>query len=344
MEKYRNTGRTFGKIIIFIAALLVAASCQTPEKIKTASIAGQQSKQIMLIGHRGAAGLAPENTLAGFRRACEIGVDGFELDVLMSSDRHIVVHHDYGLKPEIARIADDQWIGNFSRLIINELPLEELKKYDVGRLKPYTRYARRYPESQPVDGERIPTLAEVITLLRDSCAPATQLWIEIKTSPEKPDLTPPPEAVAKAVVDTVRREGIIDRTRILSFDWRALAHVQKIAPEIPTVYLSLVGRGLNNIKPGQPGASPWTAGIDIDDYNGSIPHAVNAAGGRFWAPYYKHLTRDDLKTAHQLGQQVFVWTVDSKSEMQRLMKLGVDGIITNRPDIFKLIDNTSKSE
>jgi glycerophosphoryl diester phosphodiesterase len=336
--------RAFVKLFASLVALFLILSCSAHQTHATDRTKPSLPDKVHLIGHRGAAGLAPENTLAGFRRACEIGVDGFELDVLMSSDRQIVVHHDYGLKPAIARISDDQWIGDFSRLIIYELPLAELKKYDVGRLKPYTRYANRYPESQPVDGERIPTLAEVITLLKDSCAPATQLWIEIKTSPEKPDLTPPPGAVAEAVVDAVRREGIIDRTRILSFDWRALAHVQEIAPEIPTVYLSLVGRSLNNIKPGQPGASAWTAGIDIDDYNGSIPHAVNAAGGRYWAPYFKHLTRDDLKTAHQLGQQVFVWTVDSKSEMQRLIELGVDGIITNRPDIFKLIDNTSKSE
>jgi glycerophosphoryl diester phosphodiesterase len=332
------------KRIILIVFLIAVSACQHNGKYTSKDEPRPKTQKIHLIGHRGAAGLAPENTLAGFRRACEIGVDGIELDVLLTSDSHIVVHHDYGLKPEIARTPDDQWIEDFSRLIINELPMAALKKYDVGRLKPYTRYARRYPESQPVDGERIPTLVEVITLLQDSCAPATQLWIEIKTSPEKPDLTPPPAAVAKAVVAAVRREGIIDRTRILSFDWRTLAHVQKIAPEIPTVYLSLVGRSLNNIKPGQPGASAWTAGIDIDDYNGSIPHAVNAAGGRYWAQYFKHLTRDDLKTAHQLGQQVFVWTVDSKSEMQRLMEIGVDGIITNRPDIFKLIDNTSKSE
>ena len=176
------------------------------------------------------------------------------------------------------------------------------------------------------------------------CQPATQLWIEIKTSPEKPDSTPLPEVVAEAVVESVQTHKILKRVFILSFDWRALVHVQKIAPEVPTVYLSLVGRSLNNIKPGQPGTSPWTAGIDIDDYNGSIPHAVKAAGGRYWAQYYKHLTRDDLKTAHELGIRVFVWTVDSKSEMLRLAEMGVDGIITNRPDIFKSIRSASKSE
>ena len=329
------------KLFACLVALLFLLSCSAHKTHATGPSARSLPDEVYLIGHRGAAGLAPENTLAGFRRACEVGVDGFELDVLMTSDRHIVVHHDYALKPEIARTADGRWIGNFSQLVLKDLSLAELQKYDVGRLQPATRYARRYPESQPADGERIPTLSQVIELLKLSCPPATQLWIEIKTTPEKPDLTPPPEVVADAVVRCVRDHKITEQAYILSFDWRALAHVQKIAPEIPTVYLSLVGRSLNNIKPGQPGASAWTAGIDIDDYNGSIPHAVKASGGRYWAQYYKHLTRDDLKAAQDMGIRVFVWTVDSKSEMKRLIDLGVDGIITNRPDSFKSIQNAS---
>jgi glycerophosphoryl diester phosphodiesterase len=333
-------------LILFagLVALFLLLSCSAHETHAIDPAKPSLPDDVDLIGHRGAAGLAPENTLAGFRRACEVGVDGLELDVLLTSDRQIVVHHDYGLKPEIARTPDGQWVGDFSRLIVKDLSLAELKKYDVGRLKPYTRYAGRYPESQPADGERIPTLEEVITLLKTSCAPATQLWIEIKTSPEHPDLTPPPEVVAEAVLQSVRTHKISKQVLILSFDWRALVHVQKIAPQIPTVYLSLVGRSLNNIKPGQPGTSPWTAGIDIDDYNGSIPRAVNASGGRYWAQYYKHLTRDDLKTARELGIRVLVWTVDSKSEMLRLIEMGVDGIITNRPDIFDSIRSVSKSE
>jgi glycerophosphoryl diester phosphodiesterase len=327
-----------------LVALFFLLSCSAHETHAIDPAKPPLPDDVYLIGHRGAAGLAPENTLAGFRRACEVGVDGLELDVLLTSDRQIVVHHDYGLKPEIARMPDGQWVGDFSRLIVKDLSLAELKKYDVGRLDPDTRYARRYPENQSVDGERIPTLEEVITLLKTSCAPATQLWIEIKTSPENPDLTPPPKVVAEAVVESVRTHKISKQVLILSFDWRPLVYVQKIAPEIPTVYLSLVGRSLNNIKPGQSGTSPWTAGIDIDDYNGSIPHAVNASGGRYWAQYYKHITGDDLKTARQMGIRVFAWTVDSKSEMLRLIEMGVDGIITNRPDIFKSIRSASKSE
>ena len=110
-------------------------------------------------------------------------------------------------------------------------------------------------------------------------------------------------------------QNFTGRVRILSFDWRALVHIQKLEPEIPTVYLSLEGRSLNNIKAGRPGASPWMAGLDIDDFSGSIPQAVQAAGGRNWAPYYKHLTYGLLNEAHALGIQVFVWTPDKRSDM-----------------------------
>jgi glycerophosphoryl diester phosphodiesterase len=336
--------RTLVAILLANAIILLTTSCSVSENHPTKTAASSPPKKVYLIGHRGAAGLAPENTLAAFRRACEIGVDAMELDVLLTAEGEIVVHHDFSLKPEIARNSDGKWIEKHSAAVVNHLTLAELKTYDVGRLKPNTRYARRYPELQPVDGERIPTLGEVIALLKNSCLPSTQLWIEIKTSPEKPDLTPSPETVAEAVLNVVRREKLTDRIRILSFDWRALVHVQKIAPEIPTVYVSLTGVRLNNIKPGQPGVSPWMAGIDIDDYSGSIPRAVKAAGGRYWAQYYKHMTYGDLNEAHAMGIQVFVWTVDSKSEMLRLIEMGVDGIITNRPDIFKSIPRSSQPE
>jgi glycerophosphoryl diester phosphodiesterase len=327
----------FWVALIVCSFLLVVSFLQTRKTSVTHALQEPSATKIYAIGHRGAAGLAPENTLASFDRACEIGVDAFELDVLLSSDGKIVVHHDFRLKPEITRTPEGQWLKEYDRRVIKNLKLTELKAYDVGRLKPFTRYARRYPDQIPVDGARIPTLEEVIGLHQNNCDPQTQIWVEIKTSPEKPDMTPAPEVVADAVVRTLRKSKITENSFILSFDWRALAHVEKIAPEIPTVHLSHVGVRLNNIKPGQPGASPWLAGIDVDKFKGSIPQAVKSAGGRYWAPHYKYITAERLAEAHRLGLQVFVWTPDSITDMQRLIQMGVDGIITNRPDILKRV-------
>ena len=202
-------------------------------------------------------------------------------------------------------------------------------------LRPFTPYSKRYPDQQPSDGERIPTLGEVLTLLRSKGDERTALWIEIKTSPEK---------VVEAVIDVLREGHFLPRTLFLSFDWRTLARVRKIEPGIPTVYLSLVSGGLDNIQPGKPGPSPWTAGIDVDDFQGSIPRAVMAAGGGHWGAPYQSLTPAVVEEAHRLGIRVYAWTVDDRNDMIHLMGMGIDGIITNRPDILKtLIKERSKA-
>ena len=295
-------------IVLVMLFWVALACCQRNTAVPTASTNELSKTPFYVVGHRGGAGLAPENTLSSFARACEIGVDAIELDVLLSADGQVVVYHDYRLKPEITRMPDGSWLKTASPPIIKDLTVADLKRYDVGRLKPGTRYARRYPDQTPVDGERIPTLGEVIRLIQTTCPAATQLWVEIKTSPESPGLTAPPETVSKKVIQVLRDQTALNRARILSFDWRNLVVVQKIAPTVSTVYLSIEGARFNNIKSGQPQASPWLAGLDIDDFAGSVPHAIRAAGGLCWAPYYRHLTGSDLQAAHELGIKVFVWT------------------------------------
>ncbi len=325
------------RAILIITALLSTVACQTVGESQN-QINGKQSiQQVLVIGHRGAAGLAPENTISAFKRAIEIGVDAVELDVHLTVEGELVVHHDYCLKPEIARRPDGSWLSNDSNLLIKDLTVKELKTYDVGRLKPGTNYSRRYPEQRPVDGERIPTLREIISLLKGTSGDSPQLWIEIKTTPEEPNLSQSPQTVAEAVVKILREENFVSRSLILSFDWQALLHVQKIAPEIPTLYVTVIGRRLDTIKPGKPGLSPWTAGFDVDDFKRSIPRAIKAAGGRNWAHHHKQITPKLVKEAHGMGIRVFAWTPDSKSAMKRLIRMNVDGIITNRPDILRAV-------
>ena len=292
-------------------------------------------KKVFVIGHRGAAGLYPENTLYGFERTLEIGVDGIELDVLTTADGVLCVHHDYCLKPEIARTSDKKWVDKKSSIPIKSKTFAELQTYDVGRLRRHTKYASKYPEQQPIDGERIPALREVIALMKQRSQDDTKLWIEIKTSPEQPDMTPPVEMVVKQVLKVINDENFESRALVLSWDWRTLALVQEMAPQIPTAHVSGTGKRIDNIKLRQPGPSPWTAGIDVDDYKGSIPHGIQAAGGQIWCAWRRTLTKKQVETAHELGLKVFVWTVDSKKDMKRFLKMDVDGIITNRPDRAK---------
>jgi glycerophosphoryl diester phosphodiesterase len=124
---------------------------------------------------------------------------------------------------------------------------------------------------------------------------------------------------------------------ILSFDWRALVHVQRTAPEIPTAYLSPIGTRWVSVRQGEPGPARWTAGIDLGEFNGSIPRAVKAAGGQYWAPNHMTINPNLVKEAHGLGLKVIVWTADSSQQMQGLMQMEVDGIMTNRPDVLRSV-------
>ena len=329
--------RAAAAIAAAVAFLSMAASAMAQAPAGSGS--ARLPEKPLMVGHRGAAGLLPENTLAAFRRGCELGIDAIELDLLMSADGQLVVHHDFRLKPETARTADGAWIGSGPPPAVNALSLAQIKAYDVGRLRPNTSYAARYPEQAPVDGERIPTFKEVIDLFKQSCRPPTRLFVEIKTSPEEPNLTPAPETVSDRVVAMLREEGIAERTWVLSFDWRSLARIHQTAPELKTVHLTIVSPGLNNLKPGQPGASPWLAGLDIDDFNGSAPRAVKAAGGRVWSPHFRNLTPETLAEARQLGLRVSVWTPDTPEDLKKMIEMQVDAITTNRPDVLMKLMN-----
>ena len=118
-----------------------------------------------LQGHRGARGLAPENTLTGFHKALRLGVDTLELDLAMTRDNVLVVTHDSALNPDIVRWPDGEWL-NATGPAIRSLTLDEVKRFDVGRLKPDSRYAKMFPDQEAADGERIPTLKEVVDLAR----------------------------------------------------------------------------------------------------------------------------------------------------------------------------------
>jgi glycerophosphoryl diester phosphodiesterase len=283
----------------------------------------------LIIGHRGAAGLAPENTLAAFARAIDLGVDGVELDVQLSADGEVVVHHDFCLKPEIARDSDGQWIRQDEGRWIKNLTLSQLRSYDVGRLKPGTEYEKRYPEQEPAEGSTIPLLKEVIALLKEKAPPELTLWIEIKTSPVKPELSPPPESVAEKVVSVVRSERFVQRSRILSFDWRALAITQERIPEIPVIFLTEFNQFQD---PKHPAIQLWTAGVVPSDHDNSPPRIIRAAGGLYWAGEYRDLTAARVREAHEQGVSVYAWTADIEQDMVGLINNGVDGIITNRPD------------
>lgn len=286
---------------------------------------------IEIQGHRGARGLLPENTIPAFEHAIELGVDVLELDLGLTRDGVPVVHHDRALDPDRTRDAEGAWLappGPF----LNSLALAELSEFDIGRVRSGSKAAQRFPEQSPRDGTRVPTLAEVLALGRRSGTEKIRFNIETKVSPLAPEESARPEEFARAVVGVLRAEGMIDRADLQSFDWRVLREARKLAPDLSTVCLTAEQRWIDNVLRGHPGASPWTAGLDIETFDGSLPRMVEAAGCAVWSPYYREVTAAALTEAHALGLRVVVWTVNEADEMLALARLGVDGIITDYPD------------
>jgi len=168
-------------------------------------------------GHRGARGLAPENTLEGFKITLETGVHGIEFDVVMSADDEIVICHDLRLNPEIFRDASGNWLESPGP-IVNELDLKTLRTFDAGRLNPRTDYAKRYPEQVPVDGARIPTLDEFVVMANDLGFDDFVYNIEVKMEPDRKDESVSPQRFAEILVPRIHALGIASSHSISSIN------------------------------------------------------------------------------------------------------------------------------
>jgi len=253
-------------------------------------------------GHRGTRGNLPENTLPAFKRALEMGVDTLELDCGVTKDDVVVIHHDRRLNPDVARGPDGKWVTAPAPTVY-ELTFEQLQRYDVGRLRPGSEYAKRFPHQQPVDGTRIPRLSALFALAKDT---RVRFNIETKLLPTHADETVGPEAFARALIAEFRKAGMTKRAVIQSFDYRTLKIVEKEAPEIETVYL--------------------TEAKDSD------PARVHALGAKIWSPDMKAITPEKVSQAHKLGMRVVVWTANEPAEIASMIDAGVDGIISDYPE------------
>ncbi len=284
-----------------------------------------------LQGHRGARGLAPENTIPGFETALRIGVTTLELDTAMTKDGVLVVSHDSLLNPEHTRGPDGEFLKDTGPAI-RSLTFDELQAYDVGRIQPGTAYAARFSTQKGADGVRIPKLTEVFDLVKRNGADHIRFNIETKLTPTSGADTPDPDTFAAALVKAIQDAGLTNRASIQSFDWRTLMAAKRLAPEIERVCLTIQSPGEDNIRRNMPGPSPWTAGLDIDDHGGSVPRLVKAADCQVWSPYYRNVTATLVKEAHDLGLKVIPWTVNEMADLELMYQTGIDGIISDYPD------------
>lgn len=283
-----------------------------------------------IIGHRGCAGLFPENSLAACRHAIELGLDGLEIDVQLSADDEIIVYHDLTINHAYSR-HNGIWLDEDGKAI-KDLTYSELSLYNIGMTRPKSTYRRRRRGQVRLDHEVIPTLQQVFSLIQNTASPTFCLWLEIKTHPLRPDLSADPIELTRKVIDLVKRFDTCNKVIIMSFDWRCLGYIRAHHPSLQCAFLTCEDKDDDTIGRHSNIASPWLGGYNLHNHNGSLPHLIKAAGGHYWAPFYQDITYRDIIMAHELGLQVYVWTVNQRTIMQRLTRWGVDGMITDYPN------------
>lgn len=284
-------------------------------------VAQADTAELDVQGHRGARGLRPENTMPAFTYAADLGVTTLEMDTKATADGVLVVTHDSVLNPDLVRDASGQWVAD--GIPVNSLTLAQVEDLDVGRLRPGSAYAERFPAQQAIDGTRIPTLKQVLDAFRDR--PGIRFNIETKIEPDAPGRSPAPDAFARMLVDEIRAAGLEDRATIQSFDWRTLQEVHRIAPGIATV-------ALTEADPALLADGLWTAGLRLGDHNGSVPALVAALGADVWSPDFEALTAEAVRDAHDRGLTVVPWTVNDAADLDAVIAMGVDGVISDYPD------------
>jgi glycerophosphoryl diester phosphodiesterase len=279
-----------------------------------------------LQSHRGGRGEWTEESLAAFSNSLALGVTTLELDTHLTEDGKVVVWHDDTIQankcidsaPATAGDPEFPYVGDR----VADLSLAQVKTLNCG----FTRLPG-YPEQEVIEGNRIAELKDVYRLARDANAAKVRFNVETKVNDSEIGGAGM-ESLTRAVVAEIQGSGMADRTTLQSFDWSSLNLTKEIAPELPLVALS---SGDAWMGVGKRGASPNLGGIDIDDYAGSLAKAAAAQGYDVVSPTFGSVTPRMIAEAHELGLAVIPWTVNTTADMERLMDLGVDGIITDYP-------------
>ena len=279
-------------------------------------------------------GVWPANTLAGAMNClAEPALDGFEIDVQLTEDGHVVAHHDYWLAPDATRL-DGQWLEARGPAL-KATTLADLRRYDVGSFRPGSKSEARHPHRSPSPTVEIPTLPELLDALRTTDGPRRWIYIEIKTDPTRPEISPDPEAIVRAVIKDVTAADWIDHTKIIAFDWRVLRLTREIEPRLATAHLTIPAALAVTVKPGLDGISPWTDGHDAAAHDASELAAIRAHGGEEWSPYFTDVTAERVVEAAELGLRVGPWGLSAADDIQRMIDLGVFSATVSGPAYVK---------
>lgn len=257
--------------------------------------------RVLVVGHRGARGRFPENTLPAVRHALEAGADGVEVDIRVTADDVPVVAHDATLPPGLCRAPGGRRVP--AGLAIRSLSREALRRFDCGAVA-----NPEFPSQRAVPGTPIPSLGELLELLSASEPPAARratLFLELKYEEDEPGLSPPRDRFARLVVDLLKERGFTERTIVLSFDRPLLREVRALQPALVTMPLV---RGSEDL-------------VDV----------ARREQASWIGPRQDRVTQESVAALHAAGVRVFAWTANSPRDQERLERLGVDAVGTDDP-------------
>lgn len=293
---FAPTNTAMFKHIIFLFLIPMLTQAQTAMQTK-----------VEIHGHRGFRGHFPENTLIAFQEAAKLGVDAVELDIIISKDSQVVVSHEAWFNHKICSEPNGEKVRSRHQHNLHKLNYSTIKQYDCGK-----RGHPDFPEQQAMPAYK-PLLSEVIEQLETYCkenklAPV-QYNIEIKSSKlGDGKYHPSPKKIAELLNAVLSKYTINERILVQSFDVRSLQAFHKLQPEIK------IGLLIANV--------------------GSVEHNIKKLGFTpyMYNPALKLVKAKTIKAAHEKNVKVIVWTVNDEKDMQRLIKLGVDGLITDYPN------------
>ena len=269
-------------------------------------IQSQTMKQIDFQGHRGSRGILPENTVPAFLKALEFPIKTLEMDAAISKDGLVIISHDPWFNPEICTAPEGSDIKDLRKTYIKDLTYEEIKQFDCG-----TKGNQGFKDQKPMQVHK-PSLSDVVEAVNNYCKQnnleSPHYNIEIKSSPDWDEITYPVEEFARILIEEINSLGITEKACIQSFDVRALKAAHQIDPEITLAYLI-----------GSMG-SPESQMNKLD----FIP--------AIYSPYFKLVNNNLVRFCAEKEMQLIPWTVNEVDEMVKLIKLGVDGIITDYPN------------
>jgi glycerophosphoryl diester phosphodiesterase len=296
---------------LLILAVFILMSCVNTKTAKEPASVTESTfdKQ----GHRGCRGLMPENTIPAMLNALQLGVTTLEMDVVITKDKKVILSHEPFFNHEIATKPDGLVVSEKEERNLNiyQMTYEETKRFDVG-LKPHPRF----PQQKKMAAYK-PLLSDVIDSVRQYMMMAKRPFpyfnIETKSLPLTDGIFHPrPDEFVELLMGVIKEKELEEYVIIQSFDFRTLQYLHQKYPHIKTAML-------------------------IEDFDKrGIEKQMEALGFQptIYSPHYSLVNDALVKYCHERKIKVIPWTVNTKAEIERLKKLGVDGIISDYPDLF----------